>query len=370
MTLSGSQYWWEVIWLFVIGGILSVFVPKQQEIMLGKKEVRWRIIPALVLVFPYIIWTGYRSNSFGDTATYQNMFSNVPANFEGLIVSLIEDTKDRGYTVLTSLFKMVFGSDVVLFFLFIAVFQMLCIALIYRKYSSNYWISVFLFVLSTDYMSWMHNGMRQFIAVAGLFACFGLIVRKKYFLTFIIILGLSTIHASALFMIPIIFVIQGRAWNKKTVFFILCVGLAIMFVDQFTTILDDLLAETQYSGIITNEVWTSDDGTNIFRVLVYSMPAILSLIGRKYVDEANDPVINISVNASLCTVVIYLLASVSSGIYIGRLPIYTTLYGYIVLPWLIEHIFTENSARLVKILMIIGYIVFFYYQMHMVWGTL
>lgn len=370
MTLSGSQYWLELIWIFVAGGLLATFVPQKQEIVLGKREKRWRLLPALILVVPYAVWAGYRSTGFGDTAIYQRMFSSVPSSLSELASYLVENTKDQGYSILTAIFKTVFGDNVELFFLLVAIFQILCLVLVYRKYSSSLWISIFLFVISTDYMSWMHNGMRQFIAVAGAFACFGLIVKKKYIPAIIIILLLSTIHASALIMLPIMFVVQGKAWNKKTIFFILCVGLAIMFVDQFTSILDDLLAETQYSDIVTNEVWTSDNGTSILRVLVYSVPAILSLIGKKYVDEANDPVINVCVNASACTVIIYLLASVSSGIYIGRLPIYTTLYGYIALPWLIDHIFTKDSARLIKILMVIGYFVFFYYQMHMVWGAL
>ena len=52
----------------------------------------------------------------------------------------------------------------------------------------------------------------------------------------------------------------------------------------------------------------------------------MSLIGKKYIDEVNDPVINISVNASICTIVLYCLAGVSSGIYVGRLPIFMTLW--------------------------------------------
>lgn len=150
----------------------------------------------------------------------------------------------------------------------------------------------------------------------------------------------------------------------------LCVGIAILFVDQFITILDDMLAETQYSDLVTNDIWSSDDGTSILRILVYSVPAIFSIIGKKYVDEADDPVINICVNASACTMILYALAGVSSGIYIGRLPIYTTLMGYISLPWLIDHMFTRESSRLIKFIMVGAYLVFFYYQMHFSWGVL
>ena len=119
--------------------------------------------------------------------------------------------------------------------------------------------------------------------------------------------------------------------------------------------------------MITNEIWTGDDGTNVIRVLVYSVPALLSLFGLRYVREADDPVINLSVNCSVVTMALYMVASVSSGIYIGRLPIYTTLQGYIALPWLINAIFEKKSAKLVAWLMIGLYLAFFYYQIFITW---
>ena len=61
---------------------------------------------------------------------------------------------------------------------------------------------------------------------------------------------------------------------------------------------------------------------------------------------------------------------VTSGIYIGRLPIYTTLQGYIALPWMIDKVFERRSAALVRVLMYGAYLGFFYFQMHFAWGTL
>lgn len=109
-------------------------------------------------------------------------------------------------------------------------------------------------------------------------------------------------------MIPIIFVIQGKAWNRKTILMLLATVAVIVSVSKFTSFLDSMLVETQYSDLITNEIWINDDGTNIFRVLFYSVPALLSVFGRKYVDEADDRVINISVNCAAVTAFLYLLA--------------------------------------------------------------
>ena len=149
-----------------------------------------------------------------------------------------------------------------------------------------------------------------------------------------------------------------------------CVGAAILLIDPFTAFLDSILAETQYRDLITNDIWKNDDGTNIFRALFYSIPAALSLIGKKQVNQRNSAIVNLCVNCSVCTAALYFLSVFSSGIYIGRLPIYTTLQGYAVVPWLIDHVFTKQLAKVVVGGLICGYLFFFYYQMHFAWQLL
>lgn len=368
MTIT--NYWWLLIWLFTVGVFFHFYDRKETVMTAGGKEERWSWFGAITLAFPYVIWAGFRTDYFGDTRVYRATYLDAPSAIGQIPQYLTENTKDQGFSVLMILIKSVWGNSDVLFFLLIAAVQMLALVYVYRKYSSNYWISFFLFIISTDYLSWMHNGMRQFLAATMIFACFDLMVKKKYIPLAAVILLASTIHGSALMMLPIVFIIQGKAWNKKTMLMVLAIVLAIAYIDVFTPFLDEALSETQYSDMITNEIWTNDDGTNILRVLVYSVPAALSLIGKRYVDEANDPVINLCVNCSIITAALYFLASVSSGIYIGRLPIYTTLMGYIAVPWLIDHTFTKRSAKMIYVGMIGAFLVFFYYQMHVTWGVL
>lgn len=366
MTLT--NYWWLLIWLF-LGGAIFGNMPKRRERLGDKTVERWDIWPAILMVLPYIVWAGFRSD-WADTGLYRAGFLNSPGTLSAIPALLSGDVKDPGFSVLRILLKMLIGGQDELFFLIIAAFQMLCLSLTYRKYSSQYWICIFLFIASTDYMSWMHNGIRQFIAATAIFACFKWLVEKRYVPLIAVILLVSTVHGSALLMLPVIFIVQGRAWNRKTVIALFATMVIMVFIDRFTPVLNDLLQETQYDDMMTNGIWEKDDGTNIIRVLVYSVPALLSLFGLKYVRAANNPVINISVNCSIVTMAIYLVASVSSGIYIGRLPIYTTLQGYIALPWLIDHIFEKRSAQLVKAVMIALYSAFFVYQMNNIWGLL
>ena len=211
------NYWMLLIWLLTVGLFLNVVIPKTLVTVEGKSEYRWGKFSAFLLVVPYIVWAGYRAG-IGDTEVYRMSFYESASSLSALPAYAASQTKDTGFYVLNSLFKIFISSSSVVFFLAIAAFQMFCIMKTYRKYSSDYWMSIFLFIVSTDYLSYMHNGMRQFIAVCGIFACLGLILKKEYFKTIIVILLLSTIHQTALIMIPIIFIIQGKAFNKKTIF--------------------------------------------------------------------------------------------------------------------------------------------------------
>lgn len=143
MTLT--NYWWLLIWLFIGGIVLAIAIPKQKLCVLGKYEDRWRIIPALILALPYAIWAGFRADGFGDTSAYRFMFDSAPSSISELLTTLAGDGKDKGFTALTTIFKITFGNSDVMFFLFIAIFQILCIVLIYRKYSIDYWMSFFSF---------------------------------------------------------------------------------------------------------------------------------------------------------------------------------------------------------------------------------
>ncbi|MCI6430585.1 MAG: EpsG family protein [Lachnospiraceae bacterium] len=369
MTLT--NYWWLLIWIFVGGGTLAALIPKQRELVQGEIVECWNKYAAVILVLPYIIWAGFRSDVFGDTLSYRQAFQECASSFSEIGTYLSGVTKDKGFYLLMALEKCIFGDSDTIFFLLLAAFQLLVIMWMCRKYSEDYWFSIFLFITSTDYLSWTYNGIRQFTAVIIVYAATPFILKRKYIPSILLVLLASTMHQSALLMLPIIFIIQGRAWNKKTVLCILASLVALLFVDQFTNVMDSILAETQYQNVVSDYQSWNDDGTNPLRVLVYSIPMILSLVGLKFIRAEDDPMINVATGASAIACGIYIISMATSGIFLGRLPIYISLWSQcILLPWEINHMFTERSARLVKMIAVLCYCVFFYYQMHFTWRIL
>lgn len=359
-----SNYILILIWIAVVGMVSMMVNVQRTEMVCGQKVRRVEPIWAFIIFLPLIIWTGYRG-IVGDTYAYTKMFKELPETFSGIPAYMSGVSKDKGFYFLSAIIKGVIGDRVNIYFLIIAAAQAIMLIRVYRKYSTRYVMCFFLFIASTDYISWMFNGIRQFLAVTITFSCFELILNKKYIPAIIVILIASTIHGTALLVIPFIFIAQGKTWNKKTILFIIGVMVAVIFIERFTDILDTMLVETQYKNVVSDWKEWEDDGTNVLRVLVYSVPAILSLIGRKYIEKENNPVMNLCTNMSIVAMGFYIVSMFTSGIFIGRLPIYFSLYSYILLPWEIEHMFTRRSAQLVYMAMIAGYLGFYFYTMRM-----
>lgn len=362
-----SQYFFIIIWIlgmFLVKALTNVgYSPVY---IMGKKEYRVSKGFAVFAFMPVIIMAAFRS-WIGDTEAYRKSFLALPDTLYGLFTHLPKVSKDVGFTFFSGLIKCVINNNDILYFFILAAIQGIILVHVYRKYSINYVFSIFLFIASTDYISWMFNGLRQFMAVTIMFAAITLMLEKKWVPTVLIILLASTMHQSALLMLPIVVIAQGRPWNKKSIMFLIATLIAVVFVDQFTNILDTMMQETQYSNMVSDWQSWGDDGTNIIRVIVYSVPTLLSIIGYKQIRRANDPVINFCTNMSIVSTGLYIVSMATSGIFIGRLPIYASLYNYILLPWEIQHIFTKQSSRLMYMLAIGAYVGFYCFSIFILW---
>lgn len=357
-----SQYILILIWIGFMAVMSNLIYMKRFELVCGERVKRYRWLFAIIVFVP-IIWMAGNRGWFADTGAYITSYRAMPSSILELPTYIAGVTKDKGFSALSVVLKSILGSDYTPYLMVLAAFQGISLVCFFRKYSSDYILSVFLFIASTDYISWMFNGLRQFMAVTIILLATPLMLKKKYFSVICVILLASTMHQSALLMIPFVIIAQGEAWNKKTLLFIAATLLAVVFVDQFTNLLDDALAGTQYVNVVSDYMSWNDDGTNPLRVAVYSVPALLALLGKKRIWAEHNLVINFCTNMSIISMGLYLVSMVTSGIFIGRLPIYCSLFGYILLPWEINNLFTRESKVLAYIGLIGAYIVFYYYSM-------
>lgn len=344
---------------------------KRKELVQGKYEWRTTWFWAIVMFAPVALGAALRTTAEGDTGTYKLMFDEAPSVVSQATDYILNSERDKGYILWEVLFKSIFGDDFQLFIGINAIFCAFLLVAVYRKLSCSYAISIFLFVAGFEYFQWMFNGMRQFMAVCIALACTEDIINKRYTRIIIPFAIAASLHMSVLIILPCLFFVQGKAVNKRIVLFIvgvIFVGVVLGRTGQLNDIIADLMQSTQYDSVLDEFYMTMDSGTNALRVLVYLVPTILAFVGLRFIRQADDPVINFCTNMSIISAGIYIVSMFTSAIMIGRLPIYFSIYNYILLPWEIRNIFERRSAQLVTAGLVVCYLAYNYYQMVGVYG--
>ena len=324
----------------------------------GKYERRWGIAAAFLVFLP-IFWISCMGTPRGDTGLYIRIFGAFPSNWTDFLEKVSLAESGQSFQLLQFVIKRLFGNNEVAFRVILALIHSIPVVLICRKYSENYLMTIFLFVAAALHISWMMNGIRQFIAAVVIFAATPLLIKRRFGTLVAIILFATTFHVSAILMLPVVFIVQGKAWNEKTIFYILVALIAMYVFNNYIGVMDMMLEGTEYEGAVQTWQAMGDDGTNPIRVFVNAIPMLLAFLGRNYIKYENDRFLNICVNMSVVTPGLYLISMVTSGVMIGRLPIYTSMYNLILLPNLIPKMFTESSTRMVK-LMMIGFYMLYY----------
>lgn len=354
-----------LFWMFFAAVLGHTAGMHRRENVLGKEERRATWTYAVIVMLPLIAMATTRPNGFGDTWAYIIDYRSIPSFLSGKLDYIRAHPKDTSFYALGALVSVFAGAHFRYFFLLLAVIQGYALMKVYRKYSEDYWLAIFVFVASTDYLSWMYNGIRQFLAVAVTLHAFEPIVKKRYIKAAVIIVFASLFHRSALLMLPVMFIVQGRPWNWKTMLIMAGTVVVMSASGVFTDTLDYALANTQYQNVVSDWRAGADNGTNPLRVLVYSVPTILSLFCRQKIIRSKDRVVRVACNMGIMSTAIYLVSMVTSGIFVGRLPIYCSLYANgILLPWELKHVF----GRAMRGFAMFCYVGFYFLQILLVWG--
>lgn len=366
-----ANNWAFIIWIAVTGLLCNAFGGKRRELVNGKEKIRTAWVWAIVIFLPIAIGAALRTTAEGDTGTYKLMFDECPSTLSAAFSYAFGAERDSGFVLWEVIFKSVFGND---FRLFVGINAFFCSALLlktYRKFSPSYAISMFLFVAGFEYFQWMYNGMRQFMAVCIALSCMENIVNKRYHRIIIPFIIAASLHMSVLIIIPCLFFAQGKALNKRMLFFVVAVilvGGILGKTGQLNEIIAQLMQSTQYDSVLDEFYMTMNSGTNALRVLVYAVPTLLGLIGLKLIRQADDSIMNFCMNMSVISVGIYVVSMFTSAVMIGRLPIYFSIYNYILLPWEVNCIFEKQSAKMVTGVLVLCYLIYNYYQCAIIYG--
>ncbi|MDU6198518.1 MAG: EpsG family protein [Intestinibacter bartlettii] len=351
---------WTVFW-----GCIANMTARHIQIRENIYKQRINILIGIIAFSAVIIFSGLRSG-VADTPVYISQFEGFPVGFSR-IGEFLKDSDDPGFVIFSVFIKTYISTDYNVWLFIIAAISGISVLIGFYQYSSNFALSCFMFIASSQF-TWMFNGIRQYMVVCILFACMSFIYRRKILNYIILVILLSTVHKTAIVMIPIYFIVYGEPWNKRTVLIIFIILLCMLFASNTLNIFDTIMQQSDYA-VGYNEFKKNDDGVNIFTILISLVPVLLSFFTKNTIKDKYTPQIKISINMSIIAVCIYIISKLThSGILVGRMATYFSIYNFILLPWLIDNIFEKNERRLIKYVMIVCYIVLFYYQMEIAWG--
>ena len=341
----------------------------EDDAYLVKAEKSISLFWAAVSVFLLVFFVSYRSD-YNDTIAYINSFENVSIDTSVKELFGNTGTESQGFNTLMILFKKYISDDYTAWFTFLAIFHAGAIVLLYYRYSCNYFLSMFLFIASGSF-TWLMAGIRQFTAVCLIFYFFNFVIERKI-IGFAIVLYLAyTIHDSAIFWFPIYFISRFRPFSKQIWLFVLLTLVTFFFITEFTSFLDSSLEGTDYenygsalhNGYIFSDTGEIDDGVNPIIAIVSAVPPAIALWRWKYIKDRTNPMIDICINMGTAAVGVNLLGVVTSGILVGRVPIYFTPVNFIVLPWLFKYGVSGNVKKFIVTLCYILYFAYFLYYM-------
>lgn len=187
----------------------------------------------------FIFISAFRASNIGnDTYRYIELFNRL--KFDS-----IENLKDRyeiGYLLLNkSLLVLTDNQQIIL--IVSSIFILTTYALFIKKYSSNIWLSTFLF-FTLGYFSATMNTIRQQIAIAIVLISYRLLLSNKIFKFFILVGIASLFHDTAIIFLFAYPISKLKLDFKNILIFTLITILGFLF---FNSLLGSILSDSKYS---------------------------------------------------------------------------------------------------------------------------
>lgn len=257
-----------------------------------------------------------------------------------------------GYTLINLLFKQL-NLSFQAFLTFVSIFIVSTIALIYRLYSKNIFLSFYLYV-SIGLFQMSMSGLRQMIAICITIIAFVLLLRKKRILFILLIILATYFHMSAIVFLPVLLFEKFKLTRKKAIilyFSLLTISLLIVSSDFFIDLFYNLILSTPYSLYISPTASQTDIKVAVenlmipFFSLVY-WPKVKNYPSQNYLDSFSIFFLLSCVSFSL-TILAYKIRLLE------RIGFYFIFYNTLLIPNTLENIRDAKTKKLLIIIIIL-----------------
>lgn len=308
------------------------------------------IIPWLIVLL-YIAFLSGMRDYMNDTSVYTWYFESASGTWEEINEIIYGSQKDKGFYILQSLVKM-FVKDYHLWFLFVSVIEAILLALILRRETVSFIDSCFLLFSSYMYYNFF-TMMRQWLAVCIVFFAYTFLLNRKKYLWFVVVCVLAAqFHFSASFFIPIAYFVIQEAWSKKQYILLFIISLLILFFQPIVSVMG--ITNNEYDYVF--DALQSGNGSSWIRIIIAFIPVVIAYIKRDTINK-NDKMINTCINMSILNLVLTIIATFTSGLFVSRMATYTSVFLLILYPYLFNVCFNEQNRKTIKLCFYVLYFV-------------
>lgn len=317
------------------------------------------------LVFLFFIVVAFISAhryGFCDTGLYRDICGNMGTDYNH---AFDEDLPimDRGFNLLMIFLNNCgFEPQAIIIFCSYVIFGVFLYAM--YKYSTDLPFSLFLLFFLSYYT--MINGIRQVLAAAILLMAIPYLRDKKFFLYVPFVLLAYTMHASAIVMLPLYFILTRKRFNVGIWVFYGVVSLFFVLPDLANRLLGGLLEDSTYY-----EYLNITETMGVMRLLVAAVPLVITALYHKataydLVPDVDSPdykqhqMITLLINMQFVSFGFTVLGL--RMVYFARISIFFEFVNALLLPVVIKKGFHPSSARFIKHAAIVLYFAYFLYQ--------
>ena len=235
-------------------------------------------IPVVLLL---TIEMGFRGDFTQDIINYFNQF-NITYNWADVTSS----SKNQGYNAMMVIFHQ-FSHCYLYFLVFLALIMSSSLVLFFWNEAHKIWLALFVMFCCGVFYSGF-NIMREFLAFSLFTLCIRFIYRKQFKYYVISILIISTVHLSAVFMLPLYFIprIRWKSFDRMTIIlsFILIVAFVFLFMGRILDIVTTYIYE-EYNEV---NAFGMNKGTSMEGTLKAIALSLIVVINLKYFNRNND----------------------------------------------------------------------------------
>ena len=327
-----------------------------------------RVIGSLapyVLIFGYITFIAAMRTNVNDSGVYRRDFLMVTSSLSAISEELSNFNIQYSFSrIIVILFKHFVSTNYHVYFGVYAAVESIIIVHVLREESVSFFDTAYYLFASSLYVNYL-TMMRQWAAVVLVFSGIHALAEQRplEFVVHCAIAGLF--HPSAFLMIPVYFLVQGKSWSLKQFIIIVTFGLLVVYMNPILSSMGELLDGSTYDYMIIK--MQTSTGSSWIRIMIAAVPVVLSYL---YGREDNDPVANICTNMALISLLLTILATFTSGLYVIRFTTYFTIFNLILYPYLLN-VSIKDDEQIKGIIKPLFYILFFalyFYSMRHVNG--